>query len=71
MAATQLGRATVDVTTRNGDHLPVTQVLVPHPDAWILLSGCAATTAGPGLVLRSFDQGQLSAPRFLPLQKAP
>jgi hypothetical protein len=67
----QLGQAPSDVTTRNGDHLPVTQVLVPRPDSWILLSGCAATAGGPGLVLRSFDKGHLSEPRFVPLHPQP
>jgi hypothetical protein len=66
-AWTALGQAPADVTTRSGEHLPVTQVLVPRPDTWILLSGCAATATGSGLVLRSFDHGQLSDVRFVPI----
>ena len=65
-----LGQAPADVTTRSGEHLPVTQVLVPRPDTWILLSGCAATATGSGLVLRSFDHGQLSDVRFVPIVAA-
>jgi hypothetical protein len=63
----QLGEAANDVTSRNGEHLPVTQVLVPRTDSWILLSGCAATAAGSGLVLRTFEKGQLSEARFVPI----
>jgi hypothetical protein len=66
-AWTELAAAPVDVTSRNGEHLPVTQVLVPRPDTWILLSGCAATATGSGLVFRTFEQGQLSEPRFVPI----
>jgi hypothetical protein len=67
----ELAAAPVDVTTRNGEHLPVTQALVPRADAWILLSGCAATATGSGLVLRTFEKGQLSEPRFVPIVLEP
>jgi hypothetical protein len=67
----QLAEAANDVTTRNGDHLPVTQVLVPREDTWILLSGCAATATGSGLVLRSFEKGEMSEARFVPIVKQP
>jgi hypothetical protein len=67
----QLGEASNDVTSRNGERLPVTQVLVPRADSWVLLSGCAATAAGSGLVLRTFEKGQLSEARFVPIAKAP
>jgi hypothetical protein len=66
----QVAEVPADVTSRNGDHLPVTQVLVPRGDSWILLSGCVTTAAGPGLVLRSVEHGVASAPRFLPLAAA-
>lgn len=59
-----------EVKTKNDEHLPVTQVLVPQGDTWLLLSGCAATAEGSGLVLRVFDGKALSAPKFLTL-KAP
>ncbi len=66
-AWTELAAAPTDVTTRNGDHLPVSQVLIPRGDSWLLLSGCAATAAGSGLVLRTFERNQLSEPRFVPI----
>lgn len=56
-----------DVSTKSGERLPVTQVLVPQGDVWILLSGCAATAQGSGLVLRVFDK-TLSPARFVPLE---
>jgi len=55
-----------DVRTKSGDSMPVTQVLVPKRNDWILLSGCAATAGGSGLVLRVFDGKEISAPRFVP-----
>jgi hypothetical protein len=58
-----------DVSTKSGERLPVTQVLVPQGDVWILLSGCAATAQGSGLVLRVFDKA-LSPARFVPLEIA-
>jgi hypothetical protein len=63
----ELGQAPVDVTSLSGEHLPVTQVLIPRRDTWILLSGCAMSAGGSGLVLRSFDQGRLSEARFVPI----
>lgn len=59
-----------EVTTKNGDRLPVTQVLVPQGETWILLSGCAATAEGSGLVLRVFDGTALSPARYIPLTPA-
>ena len=64
---TELAAAPTDVTTRSGEHLPVAQVLIPRPDTWILLSACAATATGSGLVLRTLEKGQLSDPRFVPI----
>jgi hypothetical protein len=57
-----------EVKTKSGERLPVTQVFVPRGDTWILLSGCAATAKGSGLVLRVFDGKSLSEARFVPLQ---
>ena len=55
-----------DVRTKSGDSMPVTQVLVPKGNDWILLSGCALTAGGSGLVLRVFDGKDVSPPRFVP-----
>jgi hypothetical protein len=57
-----------EVKTKSGERLPVTQVLVPKGETWILLSGCAATAQGSGLVLRVFDGKNLSEAKFVPLQ---
>ena len=56
-----------EVKTKS-ERLPVTQVLVPQGDTWILLSGCAATAQGSGLVLRVFDGTSLSEAKLVPLQ---
>jgi hypothetical protein len=63
-----IGRADAlsDVRSKNGESMPVTQVLVPKGNTWILLSGCAATANGSGLVLRAYDGKELSPPRFVP-----
>lgn len=63
----RLGEARSDVRTKN-ESLPVTQVVVPKGDTWVLLSGCAATKDGSGLVLRIFDGANLSSPRLVPFQ---
>jgi len=60
-----------EVKTRSGDSMPVTQVLLPKGNTWILLSGCAATADGSGLVLRVFDGKEVSAPRFVAFAVAP
>jgi len=57
-----------EVKSKNGEHLPVTQILVPEGETWILLSGCAATAQGSGLVLRVFDGKNVSEPKFVPLK---
>nr|MDP9122174.1 hypothetical protein [Acidobacteriota bacterium] len=65
----QLASAPTEVITRNGERLPVTQVLVPRRDSWVLLSGCAATAAGSGLVLRAWEAGgEMSPARFVPIE---
>lgn len=50
------------------EELPITQILVPKGDVWLLFSGCAATANGSGLVLRAFDGTSLSPARFVPIQ---
>jgi hypothetical protein len=64
----RLAEAKSEVRTKSGEQLPVTQVLVPRGDIWLLLSGCAATAQGSGFVLRSFDGMALSASRFVPFR---
>jgi len=64
-----LAEAPAEVRTKNGDRLPLNQVLTPTADTWLLLSGCAATAEGSGLVVRTFDHGALGAPRFLPFRE--
>jgi hypothetical protein len=58
------------VTTLNGESLPYADFFVIRPGHWLLLSGCVHTANGPGLVIRTYGDRGLSAPRFLPLQPA-
>ena len=57
-----------EVKTKNGERLPVNQILVPQGEDWILLTGCAATAQGSGLVLRVYDGKAVSESRFVPIQ---
>jgi len=66
----RLAEAPSEIKTKNGEHLPVTQVLVPKDDTWIFLSGCVATAQGSGLVLRVFDGKQLSEAKLVMIQLA-
>lgn len=50
------------------EQLPITQILVPKGDVWLLFSGCAATANGSGLVLRAFDGASLSPARLVPIR---
>jgi hypothetical protein len=63
-----LSELAADITTLNGDSLPYTDFFVLRPSEWLLLSGCAHTANGPGLVLRTYGPGGLSPARFLPLR---
>ncbi len=64
-----LAEAASDVRSKNGEHLPVNLVLTPTAETWILLSGCAGTAGGSGLVLRAYDKGALGDPRFVPFRE--
>src|SRR4029079_9799464 len=64
---TRLADAPAEVKSRNDERLPVTQVLV-QGDTWLLLSGCAATAEGSGLVMRTLDGKAGSAVKLLPLR---
>lgn len=56
------------VTTKSGEKLPVTLLLLPRPDTWVLLSGCAHSAGGSGLVLKVMENGEMGAPRFVPIR---
>lgn len=58
------------VTTLDGATLPYAEFFVVRPGHWLLLTGCVNTANGPGLVIRTYGDQGLSAPRFLPLQPA-
>jgi hypothetical protein len=64
-----LAEAPSEIRTNSGDMLPIAQVLTPKGSTWILLSSCANTPQGSGLVLRVYDGGKLSDPRFLPFTR--
>ncbi len=66
----RLTEAPAEVKTKSDERLPVTQVLVPQEETWLLLSGCAATAEGSGLVLRVFDGKAISAAKFVTLKAA-
>jgi hypothetical protein len=67
----RIAEAPGQVRSKSGEQLPVTQVVVPRGDTWLLLSGCAATaTEGSGLVLRSYDGTAISPARFVPIHTA-
>ena len=62
---TTLAEAPCEIKTKSGDILSIAQIVVPKGDTWLLLSGCAATPQGSGVVVRVFD-GKASA-RVAPL----
>jgi hypothetical protein len=59
-----------EVKTKSGEKLGVSQILVPKGDLWLLITGCAATAEGSGVVLRVFDGKAVSEPRLVPLRTA-
>ena len=60
-----LAEAPSEIRTKGGDILTIAQVVVPKGDTWLLLSGCAATAQGSGVVVRVFDGKALSDPQFV------
>jgi hypothetical protein len=65
-----LGEARSEVSTRN-ESLPLSQILVPKGDSWVLLTGCVATAGSTGsssLVLRVLRDGKLSEPKLVKLE---
>jgi hypothetical protein len=69
-AWTVLSQAKSEIRTKNDDRLAVSHVLAPREGALVLLSGCAATAGGSGLVVRSYEKGTLSEARFVPITSA-
>lgn len=61
----KLAEAPSEIRTNSGDILTIAQVVVPKGDLWLLLSGCAATPKGSGVVVRVFDGKELSEPRLV------
>jgi hypothetical protein len=65
-----LAHSKSEIRTKNDDRLEVSHVLSPRSGTLVLLSGCAATAGGSGLVVRIFDKGALSEARFVPIRPA-
>jgi hypothetical protein len=66
---TVLTQSKSEIRTKNDDRLEVSHVLSPRAGTLVLLSGCAATSGGSGLVIRTYDKGALSEARFVPITK--
>ena len=65
-----LAQGPASLGTKSGEVLPVSHVVAPTARSLLLLSGCAATAEGSGLVLRTLDEKGLSAPRLVPIEAA-
>lgn len=63
----RLSEAKSEVSTRS-EVLPLTQILVPRGDTWLLLTGCVASQNVSSLVLRVFRDGKLSDAKLVKLQ---
>lgn len=63
----RLSEARSEVSTRS-ESLPLSQILVPRADSWVLLSGCVASRNASSLVLRVFRDGKLSDARLVKLE---
>lgn len=62
----RLSDARSEIRTRS-EALPLSQVLVPKGDGWVLLTGCVASGGSSSLVLRVFENGKLSDARMVKL----
>jgi hypothetical protein len=67
---TILAQTKSEIRTKNDERLAVSHVLAPKAGSLLLLSGCAATASGSGLVIRTIDQNTLSEARFVPITPA-
>jgi hypothetical protein len=66
----RLSEARSEVSTRS-ESLPLSQILVPKGDTWILLTGCVnvgGSKGGSSLVLRVFRDGKLSDAKLVKLE---
>jgi hypothetical protein len=63
----RLSEARSEVSTRS-EELPLSQILVPRADTWVLLTGCVASQGRSSLVLRVFRDGRLSDPKLVRLE---
>ena len=57
-----------DLVKSKNSTFSLSQIVVPQADSWFLLSGCAATADGSGLVVRTFDRNGLSGSKLVPLR---
>ncbi|HZF14170.1 MAG TPA: hypothetical protein VFE33_35690 [Thermoanaerobaculia bacterium] len=67
---TVLTQTKSEIRTKNDERLQVSHVLAPKAGTLLLLSGCAATSGGSGLVVRAYEKGALSEARFVPIMLA-
>jgi hypothetical protein len=63
----RLSEARSEVSTRS-ESLPLSQILVPKADTWVLLTGCVASRGSSSLVLRVFRDGKLSDAKLVRLE---
>jgi hypothetical protein len=66
----RLSEARSELSTRS-ESLPLSQILVPKGEGWLLLTGCVSTGGAQGtssLVLRVFRDGKLSDAKLVKLQ---
>lgn len=64
----RLSETRSEVSTRS-ESLPLSQILVPRAESWVLLSGCVASRNGSALVLRVFRDGKLSDAKLVNLEQ--
>jgi hypothetical protein len=63
----RLSEARSEVSTRS-ESLPLSQIMVPRADTWVLLTGCVAAGGSSSLVLRVFRDGKLSDAKLVRLE---
>jgi hypothetical protein len=63
----RLSETRSEVSTRS-ESLPLSQIMVPRRDTWVLLTGCVASGGTSSLVLRVFRDGKLSEAKLVRLE---